>query len=269
MSGPDRVYRFDRAIVRRPGKTVVDGLRAVDRGDPDFGTICLEHDAYAEALRSAGIGITVLPALEACPDAIFVEDPALVFSAGAIVLRTRAAARTGEADELAPALHDNFDTVLHLPEGGFVDGGDVLVTPDRVMIGLSGRTDRRGAGDLVECLAEFGLAGRVVSTPENVLHFKSDCALLDEETILATARLAASGVFAAFDVIETPAGEEAAANALRVNDTVFVGSQFPRTIELLGDRGYQVFPLQVSEIGKIDAGLSCMSLRWHHQPGPG
>ena len=268
MSGPERVYRFDRAIVRRPGKTVVHGLRAVDRGDPDFGAICREHDAYTEALLTAGVEVTVLPALEACPDAIFVEDPALVFSAGAIVLRARAAARSNEAGELAAVLHDNFETVLHLPEGGYVDGGDVLVTPGCVMIGLSSRTDQRGAEDLVECLAEFGLAGRIVATPGDVLHLKSDCALLDEGTVLATARLAGSGVFDAFDVIETPAGEEAAANALRVNDAVFVGSQFPRSIELLNDRDFRVLPLRVSEIGKIDAGLSCMSLRWYCQPGP-
>ena len=65
-----------------------------------------------------------------------------------------------------------------------------------------------------------------------------------------------------FDVVETPSGEEAAPNALRVNDLVFVGHRFLRTIELLDRRGYRVVPLEVTEIGKIDAGLSCMSLRW-------
>ena len=41
-----------------------------------------------------------------------------------------------------------------------------------------------------------------------------------------------------------------------------VGAEFPRTIEMLDKRGYDVFPLATSQIGKIDAGLSCMSLRW-------
>ena len=59
-----------------------------------------------------------------------------------------------------------------------------------------------------------------------------------------------------------PEGEEPAANALRVNDVVMVGSDFPRTIEMLDKLGYKVVPVKTTEIGKIDAGLSCMSLRW-------
>ena len=98
--------------------------------------------------------------------------------------------------------------------------------------------------------------------PKGVLHFKTDCALIDETTVLTTARLAQSGVFEGFDQVVVAEGEEAAANALRVNDALFVGVEFPRTIEALQKRGFNVVPLKTSEIGKIDAGLSCMSLRW-------
>jgi dimethylargininase len=68
--------------------------------------------------------------------------------------------------------------------------------------------------------------------------------------------------FTSFDIVITPPGEEAAANALRVNDTVFVGAHFSRTLDLLTRRGLTVVPLAASEIAKLDAGLSCMSLRW-------
>ena len=96
-----------------------------------------------------------------------------------------------------------------------------------------------------------------------MLHFKTDCSLLDDETVLSTARLAHSGVFAKdLKPLLVPPGEEAAANALRVNDVVLVGSQYPRTIDLLSQAGFKVVPLPTSQIGKIDAGLSCMSLRW-------
>ncbi|MNT76527.1 N(G),N(G)-dimethylarginine dimethylaminohydrolase [compost metagenome] len=94
------------------------------------------------------------------------------------------------------------------------------------------------------------------------MHFKTDCSLLDEETVLSTARLAKSGVFDRFKQVIIPEGEEPAANALRVNDVVMVGSDFPRTIEMLDKLGYKVVPMKTTEIGKIDAGLSCMSLRW-------
>jgi dimethylargininase len=95
-----------------------------------------------------------------------------------------------------------------------------------------------------------------------VLHFKTAVSLLDETTLFMTQAMASSGHFAGFDIVPTPPGEEAAANALRVNGTVFAGAHFPRTIDLLTRRGYHVMPLPVSEIAKLDAGLSCMSLRW-------
>jgi dimethylargininase len=205
--------------------------------------------------------VTILPALEDYPDSMFVEDPALVFGEGAILLRPGAPSRAGEVREIAPALRVMFETVIELPTG-FADGGDVLTTPGRVMIGLSDRTDRAGAEGLAACLAEFGHASETVETPDEVLHFKTACSLLDEESIFCTSQLAATGVFDGFKTVITPHGEEAAANALRVNDVLLVGSGFPRTIDLLDGLGYKVVPVPTSEIGKIDAGLSCMSLRW-------
>ncbi len=262
MTQHDEVYRFNRAIVRRPARSVVSGLRAEDTGDPTYEGVMAEHDAYITALRANNVDVTILPALEAFPDAVFIEDPALVFTQGSVILRSCAASRAGEAQAIKQALQESFNTVLNLPTGGFVEGGDVLVTPRSVMIGLSARTDRQGAEGLVKQLAALGQTGQIVQTPPDVLHFKTDCALLDEETILTTARLARSGVFDGFRTVLVPDGEEAAANALRVNDMVFIGSDFPKTIALLAENNFDVLTMPTSQIGKIDAGLSCMSLRW-------
>lgn len=255
------VYAFNRAIVRRPAMSVINGLRAVDRGAPRYDGVCAEHDAYVAALEAAGVDVDMLPPLEDFPDSVFVEDPALVFTEGAILLRPGAASRAGETQAIAPALRERFDTVINLPEG-FADGGDILTTPAGVMIGLSARTDLTGAKALQVCLAQLGHEARIVETPSDVLHFKSDCSLLDAETVLATERLARSGVFDGFNVVLTADGEEAAANALRVNDAVLIGAGFPKTIDRLDQLGYDLVPLATGEIGKIDAGLSCMSLRW-------
>lgn len=263
MSQARSVYHFNSVIVREPSRSVVDGLRADDRGNPTYDGVKAEHDAYVAAMRDAGVDVTILPALEAFPDSIFVEDPALVFTEGAILLRPGAVSRVGETAEITPTLRDMFETVLDLPSPGFADGGDVLTTPKSVMIGLSARTDKVGAEALVSCIAKLGRKAEIVATPEGVLHFKTDCSLLDDENVLSTARLARSGVFKDFKQIIIPEGEEPAANALRVNDVVMVGSDFPRTIEMLDKLGYKVVPMKTTEIGKIDAGLSCMSLRWY------
>ena len=213
------------------------------------------------ALGSAGVEVTVLQPLEEFPDSLFVEDAALVFSEGAIRLRPGAPSRLGEAQHIAPVLEELFDVLLDLPSG-YVDGGDVLVTPHGVIIGLSERTDRDGAGALAACLGKLGREAAIVEPPRGVLHLKSACSLLDDETMLCTPNLAGTGMFDGFRHVFTADGEEAAANALRVNDVVLAAKACPRTIDRLDSLGYSVVPLETSEIGKLDAGLSCMSLRW-------
>jgi len=41
-----------------------------------------------------------------------------------------------------------------------------------------------------------------------------------------------------------------------------MAAAFPMTAELIAARGLDVVRLEAGEIAKIDAGLSCMSLRW-------
>jgi dimethylargininase len=256
-----RVFDFNSAIVRTPGRSVVNGLSATPGPAPAFEAVLAEHVSYIAALRSAGVDVTVLDALERFPDSIFVEDPALVFPQAALLLRPGAPTRIAETTELAPALKARFASVLELTDG-YADGGDILVTPRGVLIGLSARTNDVGARSLQDLLRSIGLASEIVRVPAGTLHLKTDCSLVDEETILATKGLAASGLLAGYRVLVLPEEERAAANALRVNDVLFMRAGCPRTQEMLERHGLKVESLPVSEIGKIDAGLSCMSLRW-------
>jgi dimethylargininase len=256
-----RVFDFNAAIVRRPGRSVVDGLRASLGPAPIYEAVVAEHQAYITALRAAGVDVTVLDPLEHFPDSIFVEDPALVFGEAALLLRPGAPSRRDEAQELAATLASRFPAVLRLREG-FADGGDVLVIPGRVFIGLSARTDGTGAAALRELLASIGLESKIIEVPAGTLHLKSDCSLVDEETVLATEELAASGLLGGMRMLVVPHEERSATNALRINDVVFIKAGCPRTLELLVNHGLNVVPLQATEIAKIDAGLSCMSLRW-------
>lgn len=262
LSQSPAVYRFDSVLVRSPSRSVVDGLRTNNLGEPTYEGVKAEHEAYIAALRRAGVEVSILPALEQYPDSIFIEDPALVFTEGAIVLRPGAPTRMGEAARLEPTLRTRFATVISLPDDGFTDGGDVLVTPQRVLIGCSARTDPVGARALVEGLAKLGRRGEIVATPKGVLHFKTACSLMDDETILCTPQLAEAEFFRGFRRLIVPPGEEAAANALRMNDVVMVGAHHRRTVDMLDGAGFDVVALDTREIAKLDAGLSCMSLRW-------
>lgn len=46
---------FTRAIVRRPGKSMINGLTTADSGAPDYDLALIQHDAYIEALKECGL----------------------------------------------------------------------------------------------------------------------------------------------------------------------------------------------------------------------
>jgi dimethylargininase len=261
MPTPGFSWRFSAAIARLPGRSIARGIRAVDRGAPDFERFRLEHRDYIDALERAGLQVTVLPALEDYPDSVFIEDAALCLPEGIFMLRPGAPARTGESAALATALAELGHEVIAGPADGFIEGGDILATETAILVGLSARTDRAGFAWLESVLRHWGYPVLAVRTPEQVLHFKSDCCVLDGHTVLATWRLAAAECFTPFRVLTVPRGEEAAANSIRVNDTVLVPAGFPATAELLAREGYRVDTVAVSQASLLDGGLSCMSLR--------
>lgn len=261
-------WQFTHAIARPPAASIVDGLRAVNRGTPDLRTYLSEHGAYLAALRDSGVETLLLQPLEAYPDSVFVEDAALCLPEGFIVLRPGAPSRRGEAGEMAADFERlNYD--FRRINNGAIDGGDILVTDRVVMVGRSDRTDDDGFSELEELLAGWGYAARLVDTPAGVLHLKSDCAILDSDTVLATRRLAQSGCFDDFRVLELPVGEEAAANCIRVNDQVLAPSGFPATAELLDRAGYRVETVPAAQAALLDGGLSCQSLRFRLAAGHG
>ncbi|MEO1611188.1 MAG: dimethylarginine dimethylaminohydrolase, partial [Pseudomonadota bacterium] len=233
-------YRFTHAVTRLPAASAINGLRAEDVGAPDIDLLRRHHAEYVKALRVAGIKVTVLPALEAFPDSCFVEDAALCLPQGAILTRPGAESRLGEAAEMRPALETLYGDVRAIDGPGFLEAGDVLVTEREILVGLSARTDAAGAAELADLVADWGWTVRVVETPPDVLHFKTDCSLLDERTMLATERLARSGCFDDYGLIFTAEGEEASANAIRVNDFVLFPEGFPETASRLRRAGYIV-----------------------------
>lgn len=251
---------FIAAIAKRPSAAVSAGIRSGQGRDPDPDAFARQHDQYVRTLEDCGLAVTVLPAEPQFPDSVFVEDTALCFPGFAVLLRPGAPSRAAEVNAIAPALSQWYEDVETL-ERGHVDGGDVLWTGKEVIVGQSARTNHEGAVALVDLLTRRGLIARVAHTPEGVLHFKSDSSSLDAETILATKRLADSGVFDGYRVLLVPDGEEAAANAVRVRDRVLIPSGAPATASMLTEAGFDVVEVDNSEPALIDGGLSCMSLR--------
>lgn len=260
MSNP--TFEFSRAITRRPSASIVAGLRAEDLGTPDLAKMLAAHADYVAALKSTGAEVIELDPIGAHPDAVFVEDTTLCLPQGAILMRPGAPSRMGEVAAIAATIRSCYDDVREIKGPGHVEGGDILVTGREILVGRSDRTDAEGVAELAEITTEWGHSQREVLTPPGVLHFKTDCSLLDGETILSTNRLEASGCFDGYRVLPVAEGEEAAANAIRFNDLVIMAAGFPRTAEMLDKAGYEVVEISNSECAKLDGGMSCLSLRF-------
>ncbi len=257
-----RSITFSHAITRAPSESIIGGLRAVDTGTPDLARFRVHHAAYVAALRSTGAQVIELEALEDYPDSVFVEDAALCLPEVAVAMRPGAPSRLGEAAAMAPELAGFYGEVRRIEGPGFIEGGDILVTEREVLVGRSARTDAAGVAELAAIVADWGWTVRELQTPPDVLHFKTDCSLLDAETVLATRRLDATGCFEGYRVIHTAEGEEAAANAIRFNGIVLMPAGFPRTAAALDAAGYDVREIPNTEAARLDGGMSCLSLRF-------
>ena len=264
----DRSFRFSHAITRRPAPSVLNGLRAVDTGAPDLALMLAHHAAYIAALRDTGATVIELPPLPDYPDSLFVEDTALCLPEGAVIMRPGAPSRFGEAAEMEPHLAALYRSVPRISGAeAFIEGGDILTTGREILVGRSARTNAAGIAELAGLVAGWGYRLREVLTPPGVLHFKTDCALLDGDTILATERLAASGCFDGYRVVLTAKDEEAAANVIRFNDVVLMPAGFPATAEILTRERFRLRLIGNSECARLDGGMSCLSLRF--SPGAG
>ena len=258
----DHSWQFKTAITRKPGKSVVKGLRSRNIEDPKLQNLQKHHAEYIFALRKAGAEVIVLNPLENYPDSLFVEDTALCLPKGVVLMNPGALSRRGEVQHMAPKLQEIFSNVKRIEGPATIEAGDILVTSIEILVGESKRTNEAGINQLTDLIYHWGYSVRKVSVPDEVLPFKSDCSVLGTKTILSTPRLFKTGVFQNYEVILTAEGEEEAANAVRFNDFVLMSKGFPKTFEKLKTAGYNLLEIENSEFAKLDGGMSCLSLRF-------
>ena len=252
---------FSRAIVRRPGKSLVDGITTAGLGAPDYELALKQHDQYIKALELCGLEVTVMSADEDYPDGLFIEDVALVMPSCAVSTRPGALARRGEIDKVATELRAFYEQVDAVEAPGTLDAGDIMMVGQHFYIGLSERSNQAGAEQLIEILKTYGYSGSMVAFSES-LHLKSSVSYLENNRLVITGELCDKPAFTEFDRIEIDADEAYAANCVWINNRVLVASGYPKTSQLIADLGYQVIELDVSEFRKLDGGLSCLSLRF-------
>ena len=102
-----------------------------------------QHETYVQLLSELGVRVVALVVEPDLPDAVFVEDPAVVVDEVAVISRMGAISRRPEAKSLGAAL-SLYRPLEFLTEPATLDGGDVMRIGRTLYVGVSARTNRAG-----------------------------------------------------------------------------------------------------------------------------
>ena len=229
----------------------------------DVAKASAQHRAYQDCLTALGVQVVSLAAEPDLPDAVFVEDPAIIVDEVAIISIMGAPSRRPEARSLAVAL-SRYRPIRELIEPATLEGGDVMRVGRSVFVGLSQRTNREGFGQLSEILRVYDYQLQAIDVG-GCLHLKSACSYVGNNSILINRSLVDPEPFRGFELIDGADEEPAGANALLVNDVVIIPASFPKTRALLEQRGFCVWTIDLSELQKAEAGVTCTSLIFKHE----
>lgn len=256
------------AITRSPGPELARcELTHLERLPIDIDRARAQHQAYKNALRGAGIRLVELPADPSLPDGVFVEDTAVVLDELAIIASPAPASRRGECIAIEAALL-SFRSLVYLPGGACLEGGDVVRLGRTLYVGQGVRTSEAGLQALDAIVRHRGYAVVPVRLG-GCLHLKSACCALESETLLINRAWLDAGALVGVRLVDVPANEPWGANVLRLPGSTLVSATCPRTADLVRALGHPTVALDVSELHKAEAGLTCMSLVFKDETQPG
>jgi dimethylargininase len=248
-----------RALVRPPGDSFVKALsRHPERDTIDPERARSQHEAYRDALERLGFEVTLMPVEDDLPDSCFVQDVALVRNGRALLCRPGEPSRQPETARIEPTLRALVSSVEQVSEPATLEGGDVFLLEDRLIVGRSDRTNEEG----IRALERFAAPeARVVGAevPEPFLHLLSGVAVADSVAIGAEAVLD-QPAFERFERLVVPEDEAVGCNFVRNGRDLLMAAGYGRIRGLLEARGFRVHEVDLSEFRKADGGPTCLSL---------
>jgi dimethylargininase len=230
----------------------------VARAPIDYAKAVEQHRAYEALLKSFGAKILSLPAEPALADSMFVEDPAIVLDELAVIFTLGTESRRAEASSIAKALSP-FRELHYVNLPGTVEGGDILRIGKQLFAGLSKRTNAEGIRQLRSIVEKYQYSVTEVQVT-GCLHLKSAVTSVGRNTLLANRGWFDASRMSGYQWIDVDEQEPHAANVLAFDNSVILPASFPLTRARLEARGFEVTPLDISELQKAESGLTCSSL---------
>jgi dimethylargininase len=239
-------------------------LTHLERVPIDIALARAQHRAYEDLLAILGARVISLPEQPELPDAVFVEDTAVVLDEIAVLARPGAGSRLAEVDTVAPVLA-SYRELRCIEAPGTLDGGDVLRVGRVLYVGMSTRTNDAGIRQLARLVEPLGYRVCPVAV-KGCLHLKSACSHVGDSVVLVNGNWIDAGAFREVELLTVHAAEPSGANAVLVQDAVLIASDAPRTADRVRNRGRRVVTVDLSELRKAEAGGTCMSLIFPERP---
>ncbi len=243
--------RLAECALTHLARSPIDLRRAVD-----------QHAAYERALTDAGLTVSRLEPLDDDPDAVFVEDTAILLGEHAVITRPGTLSRRDEVDSTARGLAPFF--AVHQLNAGNLDGGDVLKIGSSLYVGQSNRTDAEGTAALDSIVSALGYCVIPVELGR-CLHLKTAATFAGPDgrgrpSVLVNPDWVDPGLFSGMVPVRVAEGEPHAANVVHAGYHLLMAAGSPITSAKLRERGFNIVELDLSELQKAEAGGTCMSL---------
>jgi N-dimethylarginine dimethylaminohydrolase len=185
-----------RVLVRPPLAEDVRGWREHGwRAAPDHAAAAAEHERLCGLLSDAGAEVVVSHHDPGNPDAIYVFDPVLVGSRGAVLLRPGKEGRRAEPEALAPVLEAaGVPVAARVAEPACAEGGDTLWLDEQtLLVGIGYRTNEAAVTALADAFPGVDVITFDLphwNGPGEVMHLLSFISPLDHDLALVYTRIA-------------------------------------------------------------------------------
>ena len=234
----------------------------------DYVRVRAQQQGLIQVLRDHGVTVLLLDNVPGISSQHYTRDIAFCIDDAFFVARMGTRYREPEQRALATLL-PRLSKIVRL-ERGRIEGGDVILYGDKVLVGLGEATDTEGVDALRRKLAELGNPREVVAIPfahRGVIHLDTKFNIVGNNVALIARKSFRPDTVRwferYFDLIEATDEET---NGLEINTFVIGGGRVimceksERLAKLIQDKGLTPIPLDYSEVTHWPGSFRCTTL---------
>jgi N-dimethylarginine dimethylaminohydrolase len=229
-----------------------------------------QWEALRQTYESLGHSVSTIEPVPELPDMVFAANGATVIDSTVLGVRFRYAERAAEAAAYMNWFRWNGWTAVHEPEHVNEGEGDILVAGDgTVLAGHGFRSDIAAAEELAAVFGRKVVSLRLVD--DRFYHLDTALCVLDSSTAMYypaafddAGRAVLTSMFPELIEAKDEDAEVLGLNAVSDGRHVVLAAAATGLARSLRSRGFEVVPVDMSELLKAGGGAKCCTLELRH-----